>query len=649
MQDREQNSSAPALSVLMCVYNGASFVSLAIESILKQTFRDFEFIIVDDASSDTTSQILGDFAARDSRIKIVKNTINFGLTKSLNRGLVHCTGKYIARMDADDISRKDRFATQYAYMEERPDLVACGSAVQIIDEMGKILGEKHLAVVYEEIRKKMLFNNQFIHSTLFFRRDILQRVGGYDESFCKSQDYELMFRLSSRRQVENIDDTLVFFRTHKNSLSWVGTGQQRDAIRARWYAISKYGFPFFLGLFHIVLRYVWLLLPRSAKLWYQKNKIEGSMLASPQGKNILGIFFTYGVGLETFEKTGVLSRELMLYRSFLSKFDALYLFTYGVEDAALVERLREDKIFVIGKKQGWSNWAYSLCFPFLRKDYLKQCLVYKTNQMFGSWIAVFSSLLYKVPLIVRSGFILHTNMRHKDIFSRFLGICIERFALFFADQVIVTTAADKAVYDPYNSNICVIPNFVDTGSFLPRDFSTLLSEEKVQLLYVGRLSNEKNLSNLIFAIKEMPQLVLTLVGEGEERVNLQSLAAGSLSEIIFLGKVAYTELPNYFARADIFVLPSFYEGHPKVILEAMAAGVPIVASDVRGINTLLTHQKTGYLVGTGFEDIRKGIDALLADPESAREMAKHARLFVEREYSFEQIVEKEKALYEKYL
>jgi len=274
MQDNNFTSQVSVeISVLMCVYNGDVFLAAALESILSQTFTDFELIIVDDASTDKTSQILAEYAQNDSRVKLLKNTKNLGLTKSLNIGLKAAQGKYIARMDADDIAKPERFMTQYWFMEEHPTLAAIGSFVDVIDEFGKTLGEKKLAVSYEDIKSNMLFNNQFIHSTLFFRIDILKENGGYNEDFKKSQDYDLMLRLCSKYPVANLTEKLVLFRLHGNSLSWINTDQQKYALYARWLAIRQYGFPFVLGLYHIVVRLLWFLVPKKLKMRYHKKKM----------------------------------------------------------------------------------------------------------------------------------------------------------------------------------------------------------------------------------------------------------------------------------------------------------------------------------------------------------------------------------------
>ena len=363
--------------------------------------------------------------------------------------------------------------------------------------------------------------------------------------------------------------------------------------------------------------------------------------------HILGVFFTYGVSLSTWQKQGMLSREVSLYTALQPKpFQKVYFFTYGKESPELVEEMAAQGIEVKRKQSTLPMFLYSLVLPFLYKKELKECTVYKTTQVFGSWTAVIATWLYRKPLVVRAGFALSTNLRSEGWFARFFARRIESVSLRVADQVMVTTENIKNYYQKFTQRITVIPNFVDIHLFAPTEKK---KDQRVHLLFVGRLSLEKNIGNLLFAIKDMENVTLTLIGEGDTRRDLEDLALGARAEIRFVGSVPHEDLPRYFAAADIFVLPSLFEGHPKVIVEAMASGLPIVASDVRGINTLLEHGKTGLLTATSSQAIRFGIETLVNDPLKREALGKNARLEAEKEFSFEKIVTAEKALYQRYL
>ncbi len=184
----------PEISVLMSVYNETETdLKQAIESILEQSFEDFEFIIVlDNPSSDMLERIIRQYQKKDKRITFIKNNKNRGLAASLNRGLAVAKGRYIARMDADDIAVKERFEKQYAYMKSHPEIDFLFSWSHFSDESGKMLPER---ILPKDINTKGIFEkrNYFIHPTLMAKREVLTKER-YDERFLRSQDFELWMR-----------------------------------------------------------------------------------------------------------------------------------------------------------------------------------------------------------------------------------------------------------------------------------------------------------------------------------------------------------------------------------------------------------------------------------------------------------------------
>jgi len=254
-------NSKPRITVLMSVYNGRGHLREAIESILTQTFKDFEFLIIDDASTDNSREIIKKYP-----VKLIINEKNLGLTKSLNKGLKQAQGKYIARMDADDIASPYRLEKQFYFMEEHKDIVLCGSLGWIINEKGEVIGKKNVET--ENIKKKLLFNNQFIHSSLFFKKEL----GFYNESFERAQDYEFVLRIASKYKVANLKEKLISWRKSENSLSFSSKKQQKCALKARWWAITKYNYPALKGLFHIVLRALCLVIPNKLSFFKKKKK-----------------------------------------------------------------------------------------------------------------------------------------------------------------------------------------------------------------------------------------------------------------------------------------------------------------------------------------------------------------------------------------
>lgn len=234
-------SGRPAISVLMTVYNAGRHLGPAVESILAQGFRDFEFVAVDDASTDGSLGVLKEFAARDSRIRIIENGANKGQTACLNQGLREARGRWIARQDADDISLPGRLAAQWEAAGSCPDLVLVGVNGWIIDEAGAVAGMIHVPLHDAGIRWGMAWRNPFIHTGVMFRAG----DGFYDEGFRICQDWDFWSRLAERGRMANLRQRLVSYRLVEKSLSHSTgdrTEQECTEITAGIWR-SRYGQP----------------------------------------------------------------------------------------------------------------------------------------------------------------------------------------------------------------------------------------------------------------------------------------------------------------------------------------------------------------------------------------------------------------------
>ena len=211
----------------MAVFNGEPYVQEAVGSILKQSFRDFEFIIVDDASTDGTLDTLARLAGGDDRLRIVRNHENLGQTRSLNRGLEMAKGTFIARQDADDISGVDRLSEQVAHLHAHPDIGLLGTGYGVIDGSGQPVGLYGIPLRDDEIRWKMLFHNAFCHTSVMFRQALIAD-GGYDENFSFAQDFELWGRLLQSCEGANLETPFVSLRSHPDSVGRKNAARQRE-------------------------------------------------------------------------------------------------------------------------------------------------------------------------------------------------------------------------------------------------------------------------------------------------------------------------------------------------------------------------------------------------------------------------------------
>jgi glycosyltransferase involved in cell wall biosynthesis len=254
----------------MSVHNGSTFLNQALQSILDQTFADFEFIIVDDYSTDSSLQIIQEFAQKDPRIKIVHNQKNVGLTKSLNRAIQTAGGKYLARIDADDVSCKDRLEKQVGFLDSNTCYALVGTGAYIIDEGGKVIREAKYPTTSRELKESLIKYNPFFHSSIMIRRQALDEVGLYNEYFRFAQDYELYFRLARKYELANLPNLLICYRETRHSITSVKNRQQiLCVIKARLNAIRNKQYSSF-NYIYVVRSVLFLLLPRVFKRGLKK-------------------------------------------------------------------------------------------------------------------------------------------------------------------------------------------------------------------------------------------------------------------------------------------------------------------------------------------------------------------------------------------
>jgi len=357
----------------------------------------------------------------------------------------------------------------------------------------------------------------------------------------------------------------------------------------------------------------------------------------------LVLFFTRGVSLKVWDAIGMLDREVEIYKRLLPYLEGVSFLTYGDEsEYDLTTKLGNIK--VLPNRWGLSARGFSMLAPLLYWKEMKAATFLKTNQIEGSWTAVIAKLLFRKRMIARCGYLwsIVSTKQNRGRLTRLRVRFLEKLAFKFADKGVVTTEAlKKYVVEKHGikeGKVAVIPNFVNTEVFRPlKD----VKREKGRICFVGRLDPEKNLFALLQAIKNLENVSLSMIGNGSQRVALEEKAQEGNINVEFLGNLPNYQLPQELNRAELFVLPSLYEGHPKTILEAMACELPVIGTDVEGIREVIAHRKTGYLCGTSAEEIRRAIVEVMGDEELKAEMGRNAREFVVQNLSIEKILEKE--------
>jgi glycosyltransferase involved in cell wall biosynthesis len=216
----------------MPVYNTERYVAHAVRSVLAQTFEDFEFIILDDGSTDNSVHIIQEYAEDDDRVRFFPLE-HQGYVSLLRRGLNHCRGEYVARMDSDDISTPDRFLKEIEFLRANPEVVAVGSRVVLIDPFGSQFEQPGHKTTHEEIEAELLkgVGWAMVHPSVMMRRDALMRVGGYREDLAVSEDLDLFLRLAEVGRLQNLPDVLLQYRQHLLSVNYTKYEQQKAVKR----------------------------------------------------------------------------------------------------------------------------------------------------------------------------------------------------------------------------------------------------------------------------------------------------------------------------------------------------------------------------------------------------------------------------------
>lgn len=212
------NETLPLVSVIIPCYNAEKYVEQAVRSIMNQTYKNLEILITDDCSTDSSFEILQKLAEEDARIKLFKNEQNQKIVRTLNALVERANGKYIARMDADDISLPKRIEKQVSFMEKHIDYAICGTKIYYIDENNRYLRIPPMPISNEDIQIYKKYACPFYHPSVFAKKEILMKYP-YDENFLCAEDYELWLRMLSNFKGYNLKNKLVKYRIVKTSIS----------------------------------------------------------------------------------------------------------------------------------------------------------------------------------------------------------------------------------------------------------------------------------------------------------------------------------------------------------------------------------------------------------------------------------------------
>ena len=363
----------------------------------------------------------------------------------------------------------------------------------------------------------------------------------------------------------------------------------------------------------------------------------------------MAVFFTRGMSIEAWTKAGLLEREMAFYRRLSKQIGRICFVTYGGSDD---RRYCDDlsSIEILSNRWSLPSNVYSVLAPWLHRSALREMSIFKTNQINGGWCALIARALFGGKLLVRCGYIWSVFVERLGAghVRRWLSKRLERIVLKSADAIIVSSQEDAYEIEKRHllkaESITTIGNYVDIDRFRP---SQVVTRQRGRLVFVGRLEEQKNPIALLHALVGLDDVHLTIIGDGSLRSHLEHEVRRLNLSVDFLGTVAHERLPDVFSQNEAFVMPSVYEGTPKALLEAMACGVPVIATKSPGITGILTHNQNGYLCGLSTEDIRAAIELVLGDPILRERLGQEGVRYVRTYHSLDEAVERELAIVKK--
>lgn len=366
----------------------------------------------------------------------------------------------------------------------------------------------------------------------------------------------------------------------------------------------------------------------------------------------ISLFFTLNVSLKVWDESGIFQRETKPYIELAKRSYEITFYTWGNnDDLQYSKQLEGIKIIPLQKntsrKSKFSTLLYSLIVPILYYSEIKGTLI-KTNQMWGSWTPLICHWITGAPLVARVGYDLYDFHLNKgsSFLKRSLVFMLSRLTYQSALSVLTTSRQTaKNIEKNFKVNPSKIhhhPNYIDINTFSKKPVKEILTN---YCIYVGRLDKHKNLDLALHFIK-LNKFSLTIVGDGEEKEHLQKLATElEVSEKVeFLGKVQNHNLPSILKKHDFFILFSKSEGSPKALLEAMSCGLVPIASDVPGINNIITNKENGILINTRNLKSSK----IIIKDEEYDSMSNKAVNYVKQNCSLSSLLDLEESLYKRH-
>jgi len=590
---------APKVTVLMPVLNAAAYLRQAVESILSQTFSDWELLIVDDASTDDSVALVETFT--DERIRLVRNAVNCGVAATLNTGIELARGQYIARMDADDISLPTRIEEQAGYLDARPDLDVVGVKIVLVDAWGNETGywqDDQDVATGAEIRALLPARNCLAHPGVMMRRAVALEFG-YRSSVPYAQDYDLWLRITADgRRIEKLDKVLLKYRVHHNSITSKSNEKEAGLKNIRIKA-------------SFIADRVGKRLPMNSFVGdvIKALLLDIFLLAKARAKS-----FSFALARETLVRAGMVLGALLPLRNHSKLF-----FFFPFYHVGGAERVHADILKTAGGRKPWIVITHRSRNAALKEEFAESGKLIDLSALLDNVVCQALFRGYFAAVINRCGkaltfgsntpfyYTLLPYLRDAycvDLIHAFGG-GLETISLPYVDRmdrrVVINGKTREDLNEQYamhgvNPKLLERVDVVQNKVLVPAALPQRGRGEKLRVLYVGRGSEEKRV-HLVGMIARLCHdrglpVRFTLVGDVTDAV-----AAGDRQYCRFAGELHDpAQVAALYRESDLLLLTSSREGFPMVIMEAMAHGVVPAATDVGGISRHIRNGENGFLV-----------------------------------------------------
>lgn len=589
----------------MPVHNGGSFLKAAVQSVLDQSYSDFELLIINDGSTDDSEQTIKSFT--DQRIVYIGNQTNLGLVATLNKGLELCRGNYIARMDADDLCLPKRFEKQVAFLENNPNVAVLSTRLKMINEKGEDLGywnDDFETTRPEEIARTMPKLNCIGHPTIMMRAEVVKKVK-YEEKFLQAEDWGLWLKLLAQGEtIAKLDEVLLLYRVHASGavVSSNRNGIGRRIIRfkrnyllnrlsgfkfgavdrrvARYFLIDilKYRLPL---LYKFIIKYIESDFARMREQRREFKKVFNNLNA--ETKTVFLFPFCHLGGAEVVHasivRAAAFTRPVVLFTS------------RSGSPVLLPSFMHYATVLHIDQLTIWPRSKRKVIAALQEAGQRNKLSFFSSNSRF------YYEFLASCTVPVRAIDLIHAFMHtHEDSAEKWSLPVVPKLA----KRVVINgkTRRDfKAQYEENNvdpgllERIVYISNYAEKAAMPLRDYNGTIN-----ILYVGRGTAEKRvglLARIAWLLKEEGLPVqFYFAGDVKDAIPVEYLSACTL-----YGEVKEAEkLAEIYNTSHLLAMASTREGFPMVIMEAMMHGAVPVTSNVGGIPEHVHNWQSGILI-----------------------------------------------------